>query len=146
MIRIPRIWIHNTVCQNAAKHLMYNKKCNIQISPLIYDPARLLSTCLLHSLKKPCARQFSSRKQRRLFALTSFSILLLWFSPSPAPCLPLHCYRSVVDCGVGCPNFALKKFSFEAKLSETETISLQFRETTQKSFASFRFVSFALFR
>ena len=30
---------------------MYNKKCNIQISPLIFYPARLLSTCLLHRLK-----------------------------------------------------------------------------------------------
>ena len=39
----------------AAKHLMenqsiYNKICNIQISPHNFDPARLLSVCLLHSL------------------------------------------------------------------------------------------------
>jgi len=42
---------------------------------------------------------------------------------------------------VGCPNFAKKKFRFEAKLSETKTVSLQFRET---QFAKFRF-SFACF-
>ena len=50
---------------------------------------------------------------------------------------------------LGCPNFALKKFRFEAKLSETETVSLRFASVSQnhkKSFASFRFVSFALFR
>ena len=36
---------------------------------------------------------------------------------------------------IWCPNFALKKFRFEAKLSETETVrfvSLQFHETTKK--------------
>ena len=54
--------------------LIYNKKCNIQISPHIFDPAHLLSTCLL---LEACVWQFSPIKQRRLFALASFSILLL---------------------------------------------------------------------
>ena len=39
-----------------------------------------------------------------------------------------------------------KKFRFEAKLSETETVSLRFAKPQNKSFASFRFVSFASFR
>ena len=46
-----------SICQNVPKHLMenqliYTKKCNIQISPLILYPTRLLSTCLLHSLNR----------------------------------------------------------------------------------------------
>ena len=45
------------ICQNAAKHLMenqliYNKICNIQISPHNFDPVRLLSIRLLHSLNR----------------------------------------------------------------------------------------------
>ena len=31
---------------------IYHKICNIQISPNNFDPARLLSICLLHSLNK----------------------------------------------------------------------------------------------
>ena len=67
------------------------------------------------------------------------------FSLIPAP-LQCTMYRQFLLCVkrssnyivVGCPNFALNKFRFEAKLSETETVSLQFRETTQKKF---RFIS-----
>ena len=47
---------------------------------------------------------------------------------------------------VGCPNFDLKKFCFEAKLSEQKQfcfVSLQFRETTKQKF---RFVSLRKFR
>ena len=46
--------------------------------------------------------------------------------------------------GVGCPNFALQIFCFEAKLSKTETVLLRFTSVLQnhkKSFASYRFVS-----
>ena len=53
------------------------KICNIQISPHNFYPARLLSICLLHSLKKACGWPFSPRKQRRQFTLASVLILLL---------------------------------------------------------------------
>ena len=32
---------------------------------------------------------------------------------------------------IGCPNFALKKFRFKAKLSETETVLLRFASVSQ---------------
>ena len=69
-----------SICQNATKHLMYNKKCNIQISPSFLTLPAFYRLVCYTVLKKPCARQYSSIKQRRMFALASFSILLLWYS------------------------------------------------------------------
>ena len=65
--------------------------------------------------------------------------------PAPNKNVPLPLLHPLL----GCPNFALKKISFEAKLCETETVLLRFASVSRnhkKSFASFRVVSFALFR
>ena len=51
--------------------------------------------------------------------------------------------------GVGCPNFALIKIRFKAKLRKTETVSLRFTLVSRnhtKKFHFIFFVSFALFR
>ena len=57
-----------------------------------------------------------------------------------------HCHQGML----GCPNLAFRKNYASkrnfAKQKQFHFVSLQFRETTKKSFASFRFVSFALFR
>ena len=57
---------------------MYNKKSNIQISPSFLTLPAFYQFVCYTDLKKKCARQISPRKQRRLFALASSSILLLW--------------------------------------------------------------------
>ena len=56
---------------------MYNKKSNIQISPSFLTLPAFYQFVCYTDLKKQCARQFSPRKQWRLFALASSSILLL---------------------------------------------------------------------
>ena len=46
-----------TILRTRDKRVLY--KCNIQISPLVFDPARLLSIGLLHSLNRSmCAAIF----------------------------------------------------------------------------------------
>ena len=60
-------FLYYFICQNVAKNLMenqliYYKICNKQISPHIFDPARLLTIC---------GWPFSPRKQRQQFALAS---------------------------------------------------------------------------
>ena len=60
--------------------LFYNKNVIYKYPPIFLTLTAFLSTRLLHSLNtvEACARQFSPIKQLRLFALASFSILLLW--------------------------------------------------------------------
>ena len=57
---------------------MYNKKCNIKISPSFLTLSAFYRLVCYTVLKKPCALQFSPIKQRQMFTLASFSILLLW--------------------------------------------------------------------
>ena len=48
--------------------------------------------------------------------------------------------------GVGCPNFAFKKVSFEAKLSKTETVLLRFASVLRNHKKKCCFISLCKFR
>ena len=51
---------------------IYYKKCNIQISPHIFDPVRLLSTRLLHSLNRSMCVAIFPHKTKKSVCLGFF--------------------------------------------------------------------------
>ena len=70
---------------------IYYKKCNIQISPHIFDPACLLSTRLLHSLNRSkCAAIFPHKTTMSVcfgFFLYTSSMLNTKQTREPSPLL-----------------------------------------------------------